>query len=345
MIAGGTGTQALGENCYNVSMKKWIVTALACIGAAAAWAQVSVISVTDENKHATKEDFSHTFEYYIIPAGRPAAGGKCQATRIGRRWFVTAAHCVTPLCDKGCTLAVDLLEQPLSARAEVSHTVKKPAVFVHPGYMPGSLALNDVALFRLDLDRTPLSYYRRGAQNVAVSAQTFAAFLNKNRQAASQLKHIQSPSFPPLVLFGQDNYVVQRTLSVISIFGGKRQIKKNPHPVHYVNELGFAYTENFGVIQGMSGSGVMTNTGELIGIISGNLTLSRPGQNKASKPQEFFMFPVFNRRMTEFMQDAMGSDYYKLDWKDAYPSVVRKSRQNYREMTEIVRGLSVKKGK
>lgn len=320
-------------------MKKFILTGLAFLWAVVAGAQVSVISVTDEDKHATKDDFSHTFEYYII-APQGSAGGKCQATRIARRWFVTAAHCVTPLCDKGCSLEVDLLEQPLSARASVQHSAKKPVVFVHPEYTSGSLALNDFALFRLDLDHTPLTYYRRGTKNVWVSAKTFAAFLDKNRQAASQLRHIQSPVFPALVLFGQGNFLFKGRLSVISIFDGKRKVKKDPHPVHYVNDLGFAYTENFGVIKGMSGSGVMTNTGELVGIISGNLTTSRPGLNKAAQTKEFFMFPVFNKRTAEFMQTVMGSDYYKLDWKDAYPSLVRKSRQNYAGIVSLVRTMA-----
>lgn len=313
-------------------MKKFILTGLAVLCACAAFSQVSVISVTDENKHATKDDFSHTFEYYIFPSGR-AAAGKCQATRIGRRWFATAAHCVTPLCDNGCRLELDLLEQPVSARAAAEHAPKNPAVFVHPEYVPGSLAQNDFALFKLDLDRTPLVYYRRGKNmNVSVGAKAFAAFLDKNRRAASQLKHIQSPLFPPLVKFSSGNYILARKISVISIFGGKRDIKANPHPVHYVHDLGYAYTENFGIIKGMSGSGVVTNTGELLGMISGNLSTSRAGLTKAASVKEFFMFPVFNDNIAAFMESVMGSDYYKLDWKDAYPSFVRKSRKNYRDI-------------
>lgn len=324
-------------------MKKFILC-LCFLSWISAFSQVSVISVTDENKHSKKEDFSHTFEYYILPAGNSAQGGKCQATRIGRRWFATAAHCVTPLCDNGCRIELDLLEQPVSARAAVEHTLKKPAVFVHPEYVPGSLAQNDFALFRLDLDRTPLVYYRRGKNmNVIVSAKTFSAFLNKNRRAASQLKHIQSPEFPPLVRFGTGNYILARKISVISIFGGKREIKANPNPVHYVNDLGYAYTENFGVIKGMSGSGVVTNTGELLGMISGNLSTSRAGLAKAALVKEFFMFPVFNDNIAAFMESVMGSDYYKLDWKDAYPSFVRKSRKNYREIVAAARAVAKQK--
>lgn len=316
-------------------MKKFIL----CICLAVclpAFAQVSVISVADENKHAKKEDFSHTFEYFIVPFSNSMPGGKCQATRIGRRWFATAAHCVTPLCDDGCRLELDLLEQPVSARAAVEHTPKKPAVFIHPDYK-GRLAQNDFALFRLDLDRTPLIYYRRGKVNMSVSVQTFKAFLDKNRRAASQLKHIQSPSFPPLVRFDNGNYILNRKLSVISIFVGKRDIKADPYPVHYVNDLGYAYTENFGVIRGMSGSGVMTNTGELLGMISGNLVTGRQEANKAASVKEFFMFPVFNANIAAFMESVMGSDFYKLEWKDAYPALVRKSRKNYRDIVSAVR--------
>lgn len=323
-------------------MKKFIVTGIVFLWAVALLAQVSVISVTDEDKHSTKDDFSHTFEYFVFPHGGGSAG-KCQATRIERRWFATAAHCVVPLCDKGCTIEVDLLEQNLSARAAVQHSPKRPVVFVHPEYSAGSFALNDFALFRLDLDRTPLTYYRRGNQNIAVSAQTFSAFLNKNRTAASQLRHIQSPVFPRIILFGSGNFLLKGRISVISIFGGKRQIKKNVHPVHYVNDLGFAYTENFGVIKGMSGSGVMTNTGELVGIISGNLTSTRSGWNQAAQTKEFFMFPVFNKRTAEFMQNVMDSDYYKLDWTDSYPSLARKSRQNYAGIVSMVRGATQEK--
>lgn len=318
-------------------MKKFILCLFFTV-VSPAFSQVNVISVTDETKHTKKEDFFHTFEYYIIPSSNSVHGGKCQATRIGRRWFATAAHCVTPLCDNGCRIELDLLEQSVSARAAVEHSAKHPAVFIHPEYA-GHLAQNDFALFRLDLDRTPLVYYRRGKVNAIVSAQVFKSFLNKNRRAASQLKHIQSPEFPPLVRFDDGNYILDRKISVISIFGGKREVKINPHPVHYVNALGYAYTTNFGIIKGMSGSGVVTNTGELLGMISGNLTTA-PRNAANTRTEDFFMFPVFNANIAAFMESVMGSDFYKLEWKDAYPYLVRKSRKNYRAIIESVRSVT-----
>ncbi len=324
-------------------MRKIIVWAVCLLALGTAWGQVNVLSVSDEDKHTRKEDFYHTFEYYILPPG--AEGkipvGKCQATRIGRRWFATAAHCVKKACQNGCVIRMDLLEQPVSAFASVTHSAKRPAVFVHPQFSEKKMVQNDFALIRLDLDRTPQTYYRRPSgkrkYNVAIRRAEFARFLDQNRQAASQYRHILSPDFPPLVLFDDGNYRIERGLSVISIFGGKREIKPDPYPVYYVKELGFAYTSNFGIRKGMSGSGVMTNTGELVGIISANLTSIRGPNKKNAKTQAYFMFPVFNREIASFMEEVMGSDYYKLDWKDAYPSFVSKTKQNFAPVVQAVR--------
>ena len=301
-------------------------------------AQVGVLSVSDENKYETKEDFYHTFEYFI--SNSAGQGAKCQATRIGRRWFATAAHCVAELCREGCTLQLDLLEQPVSALAAVTHSPKKPAVFIFPGYSSNTFVKNDFALFRLDLDRTPLTYYRRATPkrpyNAVLRQSQFQAFLDKNRRAKSQFAHIKSPQFPALVLFDEGNYRIDRKLSVVSIFGGKREIKPNPYPVYYLKQLGFAYTTNFGIRQGMSGSGVMANTGELVGIISAHLTSSQISALGDTKTKDYFVFPVFNAEVASFMESVMGSDYYKLDWKDCFPSFVRKTGQRDKTVLNAV---------
>ncbi len=303
-------------------------------------AEVGLVSVTDAAKHATKADFLHTFEYYILPLGKKAEQvGKCQATRIGRRWFATAAHCVEMVCKNGCQIQVDLLENNVSALASVTHTKQKPAVFVMPGFSYKIFVKNDFALIRLDVDRTPFTYYRREAGNkrTLLTQEQFNQALAKNPAARSALHRIKSPVYPPILVFDEGNYLLDRKISVISIFDGKRSVKPNPNPVHYVKKLEFAYTKNFGVRRGMSGSGVMSNTGEFLGVISGIFQTTKAAANKEEPPSvldEKFMFFVFNQPAVEFMKSVMGSDFYKLDVKDAYPNFVRKSRQNYSELIE-----------
>lgn len=292
--------------------------------------------MVNEDAHSKKEDFWHTFEYYILPLKGPAQ--KCQATRVGKKWFATAAHCVT-VCKDGCELRMDLLEQPFSALVSVRHTPRKPLVFADPQYASNVSVLHDFALLKIDLNQAEITYYQRpqgsGGRPTAVSAAQFGAFLRRTPSARREFAQALNPALPPVLVFEEATRRIDRTLSVISIFDGKRTILHNPHPSHYVKELGFAYTQNFGVREGMSGSGVMTNTGELAGIISGNLTI---GSQDAKS--EFFTFAVFNKRLTEFMESVMGSDYYKMERKDTFPHYVARTEEDHRSVVEAWKSLS-----
>ena len=171
-------------------MKRFGILSIFCFFACAAAAQVSVLSLTSEDMHTRKEDFWHTFEYYAVaPDGKTS---KCQATRVGKKWFATAAHCVAVPCQNGCTLRIDLLEQPYSVFASVKHTEKKPLVFVHPQYDEGEPVAHDFALLKIDLDRADARYYRRPqgkeTQNVAVSKREFDSFLRSNADARGQYR-------------------------------------------------------------------------------------------------------------------------------------------------------------
>lgn len=319
-------------------MKK-LFSLLVCLFTWPLWAEVSVISVTDEAKHTAKSDFYHTFEYYITSGNQSS---KCQATRIGKQWFATAAHCVATLCQKQCTIQLDLLEQSVSALAQTVHIAKKPTVFVHPAYSPHQFVANDFALIKLDLRRAPFTYYMRtskNAPNIALTKAQFDSFLAKNRTAKSQYTHTLSPSFPPIVVFDNGNYQLDRKLSVISIFGGKRTILPNPHPVYFVKKLGFCYTNNFGIQKGMSGSGVMTNTGELIGIISAKVD-AQFTRGKNVKKADLFVFPVFNGPIMSFMEQVMGKDFYDLDRKDASPYLVQKTRKDFTPVVELMQSIN-----
>ena len=301
-------------------------------------AEVSVMHVTDEDKHTRTEDFYHTFEYYISGGGQ---NSKCQATRIAPRWFATAAHCVKELCATACEIRMDLLDTPVSVLAETQHTAKVPSVFVHPDYKKGQLVKNDFALIRLDLNHAAKTYYRRAnaknPHNVAMSENQFNAWLARNPRTNAKYRHVLSPSLPPIAVFDNGNYILDRNMSVMSMFGGKRDVKTDPNPVYYVKDLGYAYTQNFGIRKGMSGSGVMTNTGELIGIISAYVGADLYKGKQKIKHTDLFMFPVFNEDLVSFMRDTLGSDWTRVDVKDAYPYLVRKTRKDFTEVLTIMK--------
>ncbi|MBP5616243.1 MAG: trypsin-like serine protease [Elusimicrobiaceae bacterium] len=311
-------------------MRRKFLLFLICLVALPALAEVSVLSVKEENKNTKKEDFYHTFEYYVSAGNKHS---KCQATRITSQWFITAAHCVE-LCAKECTLQVDLLEQPVSALVEAKHSAKKPIIFVHPAYNPKKKVTADLALFRLDLNRASKTYYMRtadqNAPNIEISEKQFAQWLDKHRRAKSQYLHALSPQMPPLVVFDdRNNYELDRKISVISIFGGRRNIKANPNPVYCVKKEGYCYTKNFGVRRGMSGSGVITNTGELLGIVSAYVGLDWFKGEEKKAHQEFFLFPIFNDNILAFIQEVMGNDFAKISQQDAYPYLVKKLRADF----------------
>lgn len=318
-------------------MKKWVFLFGVLLSVCALAAEVGVISVTREDAHSQKEDFWHTFEYYIIAPGGKST--KCQATRISKKWFATAAHCVDVPCRNGCTLRMDLLEQPVSVFVSAVHTPKKPLVYMHPAYAKDQSVAHDFALLHLDLERLSARYYRRPqgeeTKNMQISRAEFDRFLKQNIPARREYDRVLRPRLPSVLTFGGRTGRINRKLSVISIFDGKRQILHNPHPTDYVKELGFAYTNNFGVREGMSGSGVMTNTGELAGIISAYLS-KKAGPNK----EEYFLFAVFNAELLEFMENIMGSDYYKMERVPAYPGYLVKTSANHREMIDTVRALT-----
>lgn len=314
----------------------WLL--ICCFYASAAAAQVGVLSVSSDDVHSRKEDFWHTFEYYAVdPEGKAS---KCQATRVGKKWFATAAHCVAEPCREGCTLRLDLLEQPYSVFASVKHTSKKPLVFIHPQYNIGEPVAHDFALLKIDLDRAQARYYRRPRagelKNSAVPKREFDAFLKANPAARREFEQALRPALPPLLVFADQDGRIARELSVISIFNGKRQILHNPYPTDYVQDLGFAYTRNFGVREGMSGSGVMTNTGELAGIISAYLSISVGGK----KAVQYFMFAVFNPALTDFMESVMGSDYYKLDRKSAEDGFLIETDTDHAAVITAVKAVS-----
>lgn len=317
---------------------KWLLLILSVCLAGWLGAEVNILSVTSEDVHTQKKDFWHTFEYYIVASNGKTT--KCQATRVAKNWFATAAHCVAVPCAESCKLRMDLLEQPVSAFVDGKHTSKKPIVFVHPAYKVNASIAQDFALIHMNLSLLPAHYYRRPTGerklNQLISRKEFEAFLKEHPQAQKELARAMRPQLPPILVFDNSTQRIDRTLSVVSIFEGVRDILHNPYPTDYVKEIGFAYTQNFGVRNGMSGSGVMTNTGELAGIISASVFAT----HRTKPGKEYFAFAAFNPDLVNFMQEVMGGDYDQIDFKDAVPNYVTRSPANHSEIIRAATNIS-----
>lgn len=284
-----------------------------------------------------RQDFYHTFAYKVFH-GRN--GMSCQATRIGPHWFVTAAHCVKDVCRKSCTIEMDLMDTPVSVKATGWHDANYHySVFVHPGYKKTNAAKDDFALIRLDIKNAPKNYYQRGSArqpyHLRLSSQQFFAWLRRYPAAHKQYQQLFNFSSPEIVEFEGGNYEILRTLSVVAILNGTRVVKQSRTPVYYVKDLGYAYTHDFGIRKGMSGSGVLTNKRELLGIIAANVIQNYYRNRRQISGQNWFMFPVFNEEVIAFMKAVMGEEFYTLKIKKAYPGVVKKTNRDFSSIRKL----------
>ena len=112
----------------------------------------------------------------------------------------------------------------------------------------------------------------------------------------------------------EQSVALKRDLSIISIWSGKRELlKSSDSTVFYSPKLSNIITKNFGVIKGISGSGVMTNTGELLGIVSAKSDLK--SSNSSTAIPLIYIAP-FNREIMDFILEYIPNvSYIEADKK------------------------------
>lgn len=249
-----------------------------------------------------------------------AAVYSCQAVRIHKNWFLTAAHCVYSACSgsQPCTVQITLAEAEMRQTARVYHSTSSQRVFIYPGFFPGQNRISsvDVALIRFDNDAADFSYALRendGWKNI--SQEKFYARLPDCPQTQDQLnaygvRMISSANLGNALF--RPGIVVPKTVN-----GEVFYLQAPSNDIYFVEKLQHFISPGFGVRRGNSGGGVFTPQGDLAGLVS-SLMYSKNGSasfydsdGKAvltlQDAHDYFLFTGFNGATLNFIRNRVPS--------------------------------------
>ncbi|WP_424244188.1 hypothetical protein Dip510_001382 [Elusimicrobium posterum] len=243
------------------------------------------------------EEFADSYEYTVTDEDDKTH--RCQAVKIHKDWFLTAAHCVVPHCDDKCEIDIELMPTNPGAVATIKHTDSRPKVFVPEDFDPSSArnSSKDIALIKADYANT--IYYDR-VINAQISSKDFQASLDndfKLKEAWNKARNgkSQHPLFYPAA---DKNYKIDSSFSVISIKNGYRAAYCIKTPYYYVAGADAGYIKKLRVDRGLSGGGILSGKGVLVGLLSATI-----GNG------EFFVLTPFSKENYEFITSHTGSVY------------------------------------
>ncbi len=264
--------------------------------------------------------FGEDFANQSVLFTQNSKGSKqCQGLRISSKWYLTAAHCVRPYCDKECQITVQLLQGPLQASAVLRHTAVAPRVFVPPAYRPGSGRgiRTDLALIRFDPAEEDYFFYETASKQ-ALDKGSFIKRLNAS-EYADQRGQWQALENARPKLLSVNNSVSRRILfplAVPDLREGGIFFKQSAGDFYYFTELRHYMGPNFGVEKGMSGSGVVLPGGDVIGVVSASLnntgklvTYNENDEPVGSVPysSDYFLFTPISRQNAAFIRATVNS--------------------------------------
>lgn len=276
-------------------------------------AEVSFVTVTNEESYSSVKDFTNTYE---INLNRHGANNvvKCQAVRLAKNWFITAAHCVDEPCSKGaCSFQARLIVGPnyeVDLTTTQDKKLSKKIFKFNKTKLASRKIIYDIALIYFDPKETK-TIFKDTATKRPISEMEF---LRRIPNKTVYFRAINGTHLPTiLVLNRKTPAVLKRNLSVISIWSGQKTLLKSSKlPVLYSPRLLNIITRNFGVIKGISGSGVMTNTGELLGIVSATADLK---STRSSSSIPLIYISPFDKEIMSFILEHIPNVSYKVaDW-------------------------------
>ena len=219
------------------------------------------------------EDFANQSKFWVQD-NRDAQ--QCQATRILPNWYMTAAHCVRPYCDKQCQLTFALLQGELQASAQVYHTASNPRVFTPRQYHRGEAKSirYDVALIYFNPAEEDYFFYDARNKKV-LDRGGFLKALNLAPYSDQRSQWLALEQARPKIFVIPEGSTrhAQYSLAVPDLRGaGIFFHDSKTSDFYYFKELHHYMGSNFGVQKGMSGSGVIMPGGDILGVVSSSLS-------------------------------------------------------------------------
>ncbi len=242
----------------------------------------------------------------------------CQAVRLHKNWFLTAAHCVYSACSgsQPCTVQITLAEAELRQTVRVYHSTSSQRVFIYPGFFPGQNRISsvDVALIRFEPETADYSYAALGKEGwKSVPQERFAALLKDSPETQAQLGALG------VRLISSANLGNARFLPGIvvpkTVNGLVSYLQSPSDDIYFVAKLQHFISPGFGVRRGNSGGGVFTPQGDLAGLVS-SLMYSKNGsasfydaEGKAvltlKNAHDYFLFTGFNGATMNFIRNKV----------------------------------------
>lgn len=273
-------------------------------------AGVDFITISDEGQYKSVKDFTNTYEINFNQHHTKELL-KCQAVRLSKNWFITAAHCVNDICTKNdCSFQARLLVGPnYEADFTTTHGKKfgKKIYTFSKTKLDKKEVLYDIALIYFDPKDTKL-VWKDPRYN---SPLTESVFLRRIPNITEYIKAVNGTNLPIILSVNSSNAkVLKKDISVISIWSGKRALLQSyQNPIYYLPNLSTFVTKNFGVIKGISGSGVMTNTGELLGIVSATGELINKNAKGKKETSLVYIVP-FDKEVISFITENIPNISY-----------------------------------
>ena len=275
----------------------------------------------------------------------------CQALRIDKNWFLTAAHCVYASC-KGslpCTVQIALAEGELSQSVRIYHSTASPRVFIYEGFFPGQNRISsvDVALIHFDPQNAEYAYraFDKGTWH-DINQKQFNKLLPGSPETKAQLNAI-GVRLVSAANLSNARFLPQ--LAVPRITNGNLGYLLSPSQnVFFVQKLQHFISPGFGVRQGNSGGGVFTTQGDLVGLVS-SLVYAPDGSATFKNDEGKTLYSLKNASELFFFTGCNGSTLNFI--RNHVPSVrtigadsgfIEPTQANFENIIKAVSGLPMK---